>query len=125
MADEKGNLSKSHTLLCGLGAGVSEAILIVCPMETVKVKFIDDQTKPNPKYRGFFHGVRTIVKEEGIVYWRGSEEELFILTCINLYFLFNLCFDWFCVFYFIYFVCLLSFYLFLFFRNYIKAVEYP
>ena len=65
MADEKGNLSQGNTLLCGLGAGVSEAILVVCPMETVKVKFIHDQTQPNPKYKGFFHGVRAIVKEEG------------------------------------------------------------
>ena len=65
MADEKGNLTKGQTLLAGLGAGVSEAILVVCPMETVKVKFIHDQTQPNPKYRGFFHGVRTIVRQEG------------------------------------------------------------
>ena len=65
MADEKGNLTQGRTLLCGLGAGVSEAILVVCPMETVKVKFIHDQTQPNPKYKGFFHGVRAIIKEEG------------------------------------------------------------
>jgi solute carrier family 25 citrate transporter 1 len=32
-------------LLCGLGAGVSEAILAVTPMETVKVKFINDQVR--------------------------------------------------------------------------------
>merc|ERR1711872_363359 len=36
--DEKGNLSAISRLLCGLGAGVSEAILAVTPMETVKVK---------------------------------------------------------------------------------------
>jgi solute carrier family 25 citrate transporter 1 len=66
LADENGNLSKPRTLLAGLGAGVSEAILIVCPMETVKVKFIHDQTQPNPRYKGFFHGVRTIVRQEGI-----------------------------------------------------------
>ena len=42
-----------------------EAIVIVCPMETVKVKFIHDQNQPNPKYRGFFHGVKEIVKQEG------------------------------------------------------------
>ena len=65
-ADSKGNLSKGKTLLCGLGAGVSEAIVIVCPMETIKVKFIHDQTQPNPKYRGFFHGVREIVRQEGV-----------------------------------------------------------
>ena len=65
LADEQGNLSKPRTLLAGLGAGVSEAILVVCPMETIKVKFIHDQTQPNPQYRGFFHGVRTIVRQEG------------------------------------------------------------
>ena len=65
MADEKGNLTKGRTLLCGLGAGVTEAIVIVCPMETIKVKFIHDQTQPNPQYRGFFHGLRTIIRTEG------------------------------------------------------------
>ena len=65
MSDEKGNLNKKQVLLAGLGAGVSEAILIVCPMETVKVKFIHDQTQPKPQYKGFFHGVKTIVKQEG------------------------------------------------------------
>ena len=65
MVDEKGNLTKGQTLLAGLGAGVTEAILVVCPMETIKVKFIHDQTQPNPQYRGFFHGVRTIVRQQG------------------------------------------------------------
>ena len=50
----------------GLGAGVAEAIVIVCPMETIKVKFIHDQTQPNPKYRGFFSGVYTIIKTDGM-----------------------------------------------------------
>lgn len=66
MADSSGKLTQVGNLTCGLGAGVAEAILIVCPMETVKVKFIHDQTQPNPKYRGFFHGVYTIVKTDGI-----------------------------------------------------------
>ena len=48
------------------GAGVTEAIVIVCPMETVKVKFIHDQNQANPKYKGFVHGVREIVKQEGL-----------------------------------------------------------
>lgn len=52
--------------MCGLGAGVAEAVVVVCPMETVKVKFIHDQTSSNPKYRGFFHGVREIVREQGL-----------------------------------------------------------
>ena len=65
LADEHGNLTQPRTLLSGLGAGVTEAIVIVCPMETIKVKFIHDQTQPKPKYKGFFHGVRTIIKQEG------------------------------------------------------------
>ncbi|GAB1609813.1 tricarboxylate transport protein B, mitochondrial-like [Argonauta hians] len=64
--DEKGNLPMSKRLLCGLGAGVCEAILAVTPMETIKVKFINDQTSANPKFRGFFHGVGQIVKDSGI-----------------------------------------------------------
>jgi len=65
--DEKGNLSPGARLLCGLGAGVSEAILAVTPMETVKVKFIADQRSANPQYRGFAHGVRAIIASEGIM----------------------------------------------------------
>ena len=65
MADDRGRLTQAQTLLAGLGAGVSEAILVVCPMETIKVKFIHDQTQPNPQYRGFFHGVRTIIRQQG------------------------------------------------------------
>jgi len=61
-----GTLSPGQRLLCGLGAGISEAIFAVTPMETVKVKFINDQTSANPKFRGFFHGVRSIIATEGI-----------------------------------------------------------
>ncbi|XP_072034911.1 tricarboxylate transport protein, mitochondrial-like [Amphiura filiformis] len=72
-ARNNGTLSKTGSLFCGLGAGVSEAILAVTPMETVKVKFIHDQTQPKPRYRGFFHGLRIIVKEQGI---RGTYQGL-------------------------------------------------
>jgi len=64
--DERGNLGPLSRLLCGLGAGVSEAILAVTPMETVKVKFINDQRSANPRFKGFFHGVREIVRAEGV-----------------------------------------------------------
>lgn len=63
--DEKGNLPPAKRLLCGLGAGVAEAIFAVTPMETVKVKFINDQQSANPKFRGFFHGVGQIIKQDG------------------------------------------------------------
>jgi solute carrier family 25 citrate transporter 1 len=65
LEDDKGKLNKARTLLAGLGAGVTEAVLVVCPAETLKVKFIHDQNSATPKYRGFFHGAATIVKQEG------------------------------------------------------------
>lgn len=65
LVDENGNLSGSGKLLAGLGAGVLEAIFAVTPMETVKVKFINDQRSANPKFKGFSHGVGCIVKQEG------------------------------------------------------------
>ncbi|XP_068422463.1 tricarboxylate transport protein B, mitochondrial isoform X2 [Clinocottus analis] len=69
--DESGRLNSTRGLLCGLGAGVLEAVLVVCPMETVK--FIHDQTSANPKYKGFFHGVREIINAQGI---RGTYQGL-------------------------------------------------
>ncbi|XP_062887560.1 tricarboxylate transport protein, mitochondrial-like isoform X1 [Mobula hypostoma] len=66
LVNENGVLSNQRSLLCGLGAGVAEAVLVVCPMETVKVKFIHDQNSANPKYRGFYHGVRKIIQEQGL-----------------------------------------------------------
>eukprot|EP01120_Amphizonella_sp_Union-15-10_P000564 TRINITY_DN105_c0_g1_i1.p1 TRINITY_DN105_c0_g1~~TRINITY_DN105_c0_g1_i1.p1 ORF type:complete len:326 (-),score=37.06 TRINITY_DN105_c0_g1_i1:104-1081(-) len=66
MQNDQGTLSRPRTLLAGLGAGTAEAILAVTPMETIKVKFIHDQTiRDVPHYRGFFHGVYCILKEEG------------------------------------------------------------
>lgn len=63
--DEEGQLVPSTRLLSGLGAGVCEALLAVTPMETIKVKFINDQRSSHPKYKGLFHGVRLIIKEFG------------------------------------------------------------
>ncbi|XP_077168849.1 tricarboxylate transport protein, mitochondrial-like isoform X2 [Paroedura picta] len=71
--DSNGKLDSKKSLFCGLGAGVAEAIVVVCPMETIKVKFIHDQGSPSPKYRGFFHGVREIVQEQGL---RGTYQGL-------------------------------------------------
>lgn len=65
LADENGKLTTQSSFLAGLCAGTSEAILVVTPMETIKVKFINDQRSANPKYRGFLHGVRMIVTEHG------------------------------------------------------------
>lgn len=65
MADENGQLSASGKLLAGLGAGVCEAVIAVTPMETIKVKFINDQRSAKPQYKGFVHGVGCIIKSEG------------------------------------------------------------
>lgn len=45
---------------------MAEAIFAVTPMETVKVKFINDQRSANPRFKGFFHGVREIIRSDGI-----------------------------------------------------------
>ncbi|GCB75267.1 hypothetical protein scyTo_0018196, partial [Scyliorhinus torazame] len=66
MIDERGMLTMRRSFLCGLGAGMAEAVLVVCPMETIKVKFIHDQSLRIPKYHGFFHGVREIVREQAV-----------------------------------------------------------
>ena len=63
-----GSLTTANTLLCGIGAGTAEAVLAVTPMDTIKTRLIHDQLTRAPadrKYRGFFHGVRTIVAEHG------------------------------------------------------------
>lgn len=71
--DGQGRLSNTQSVLCGLGAGVFEAVVVVCPMETVKVKFIHDQSSAKPRYRGFFHGVREIIRDQGL---RGTYQGL-------------------------------------------------
>lgn len=64
--DERGVLSPHARFLCGLGAGVCEALLAVTPMETIKVKFIHDQTREAvPRFNGFVHGVGLIVRQDG------------------------------------------------------------
>ena len=49
----------------GAMAGATEAIFVVTPQETLKVKLIHDRVKPEPKYSGFFNGVSTIYRNEG------------------------------------------------------------
>lgn len=66
LKDDQGKLTPLRTMLSGLGAGISEAILAVTPMETVKTKLIHDQNSAKPRYTGMIHGVSTMVKEEGI-----------------------------------------------------------
>jgi len=74
LADKDGKVSAARSLLAGLGAGMTEAIVAVTPTETIKTKLIDDAKRPQPRYRGLFHGTATIVKEEGL---RGIYRGLF------------------------------------------------
>jgi solute carrier family 25 citrate transporter 1 len=49
----------------GLGAGVAEAMFVVTPAETLKVKLIHDRLSATPKYKGLLHGISCIFKEQG------------------------------------------------------------
>jgi len=74
LSDEKGKMTTTNTMLAGLGAGVSEAIIAVTPMETIKTMFIHDMKSPTPKYKGLIQGVSLIIKEEG---FRGIYKGIF------------------------------------------------
>lgn len=52
MRDHTGKLDSTRGLVCGLGAGVMEAVLVVCPMETVKVR---SEVKCRPLHQSCFH----------------------------------------------------------------------
>ena len=59
-----------HT--AGLGAGVTEAVAVVTPMEVVKIRLQAQQHSlvdplETPRYRNAAHAVYTIVREEGLV----------------------------------------------------------
>lgn len=45
MRDHTGRLDNTRSLLCGLGAGIAEAIVVVCPMETLKVNLRSSSKK--------------------------------------------------------------------------------
>ena len=59
LRDANGQLTPGKNFVAGLGAGVSEALLIVAPVETVKTKCIE-LNQP------FVAGFRHIIKTEGI-----------------------------------------------------------
>ncbi|XP_017140660.1 putative tricarboxylate transport protein, mitochondrial [Drosophila miranda] len=66
MRDESGGLTMTRRFFSGMLAGMTEAVVAVTPMETIKVRFINDQRSAKPKYKGLFHGVGQIVKSDGI-----------------------------------------------------------
>ncbi|GAA5878892.1 hypothetical protein JCM5296_006106 [Sporobolomyces johnsonii] len=67
---ETGKTSSSMIFLAGLGAGVTEAVMVVCPMEVVKIRLqaqVHSMTDPLdvPKYRNAAHALFLILREEG------------------------------------------------------------
>ena len=56
---DTGKLTAGKNFLAGLGAGVSEALIVVAPVETVKTKCIELNMP-------FIKGLKQIVATEGI-----------------------------------------------------------
>lgn len=70
LASPDGNVTGSATFLAGLGAGVTEAVAVVTPMEVLKIRLQAQQHSLSdpldiPKYRNAGHALFTILREEG------------------------------------------------------------
>jgi len=69
---ETGKTSVSGIFLAGLGAGTTEAVAVVTPMEVVKIRLQAQQHSladplEIPRYRNAGHAVYTIIREEGFL----------------------------------------------------------
>ncbi|KAK4055150.1 Mitochondrial succinate-fumarate transporter [Microbotryomycetes sp. JL201] len=67
---ETGKVNSRNIFIAGLGAGVTEAVLVVGPMEVVKIRLqaqVHSMTDPLdvPKYRNAAHALFVILREEG------------------------------------------------------------
>merc|ERR1711979_19707 len=51
--------------VCGLGAGICEAVCAVTPVETVKTRVTDDQRRGTGNYKGSADAIVKILKSEG------------------------------------------------------------
>ncbi|KAF9529811.1 mitochondrial carrier domain-containing protein [Crepidotus variabilis] len=68
---ETGQTSVGSIFIAGLGAGTTEAVAVVTPMEVVKIRLQAQQHSladplEIPRYRNAGHAVYTIVREEGV-----------------------------------------------------------
>jgi solute carrier family 25 citrate transporter 1 len=82
LRDKDGKLTPGKNFLAGLGAGVSEALVIVAPVETVKTKCIELNMP-------FIKGLKHIVATEGIVgVYQG------VSCCCDVLVYFNVFFFW-------------------------------
>ncbi|KIM82463.1 hypothetical protein PILCRDRAFT_820314 [Piloderma croceum F 1598] len=72
LTDKKtGKTSVGSIFVAGLGAGTTEAVVVVTPMEVVKIRLQAQQHSladplEAPRYRNAGHAVYTIVREEGV-----------------------------------------------------------
>jgi solute carrier family 25 citrate transporter 1 len=67
--DDKYGLGAARGFIAGLVAGTAEAVIVATPEETLKIKFSNDMFRSDgkpPQYHNFFHGVKTILRTEGI-----------------------------------------------------------
>ncbi|GJE94682.1 mitochondrial carrier [Phanerochaete sordida] len=67
---DTGKTSVGGVFVAGLGAGTTEAVVVVTPMEVVKIRLQAQQHSladplETPRYRNAGHAVYTIVREEG------------------------------------------------------------
>ncbi len=63
--DDQGKLTIPKRMLAGACGGVSEAILAVTPIETLKTRVTDDVRRGTKHYTGSFDAVMKIMKSEG------------------------------------------------------------
>lgn len=77
LAGPDGNITAKGNFLAGLAAGVTEAVIVVTPMEVVKIRLQAQHHSMAdpldiPKYRNAAHALYTVVREEGVgALWRG------------------------------------------------------
>jgi len=75
LTDKNGKVSTMNGYLAGLGAGLTEAVLIVTPFEVLKTRLQAQKglDKSKLKYQGPIHAAQTILKEEGVTaLWKGN-----------------------------------------------------
>ncbi|KAM6504023.1 Mitochondrial carrier domain containing protein [Amanita muscaria] len=69
--DNGGKTTVGNNFIAGLGAGATEAVAVVNPMEVVKIRLQAQQHSladplEAPRYRNAGHAIYTIVREEGV-----------------------------------------------------------
>lgn len=70
LANSEGEVTSTRTFFAGLGAGVTEAVAVVTPMEVVKIRMQAQYHSLSdpldiPKYRSAPHAALTVLRDEG------------------------------------------------------------